>query len=115
MPLLRLYTSVDVTGSKRDELLKTLSGIVAKAIGKPESYVMVTLRQEPICMGGTIGPSAFVDVYSIGGLSRSVNRDISKQVCQLLNQQIDVPTDRVYLNFTNMDRENWGWNSSTFG
>ncbi|MDJ0766342.1 MAG: phenylpyruvate tautomerase MIF-related protein [Myxococcota bacterium] len=115
MPLLRLYTSVDVTETKRDELLKSLSGIVAKAIGKPESYVMVTLNQGPTCMGGTTEPSAFVDLRSIGGLSRSVNRDISQQVCQLLNQQVDIPTDRVYLNFTSVDRENWGWNSSTFG
>jgi phenylpyruvate tautomerase PptA (4-oxalocrotonate tautomerase family) len=43
------------------------------------------------------------------------NRKLSQQVCKLLNDSLGVPEDRVYLNFTDVEASNWGWNGSTFG
>jgi phenylpyruvate tautomerase len=115
MPLLELKTSVPVPEDEREKLLKELSQIVAGAIGKPESYVMVALSQESLCMGGEAGPAAFADIRSIGGLKPSVNQSISKQLCSLLSQRLDIPGDRVYMNFIEISAPNWGWDSSTFG
>ena len=76
---------------------------------------MVTISQAAVIMSGKQGDAAFVDIRSIGGLSHEVNRKLSQQVCKLLTDSIGVPLDRVYLNFTNMEAGNWGWNGSTFG
>ena len=113
MPLLNLKVSKDV--EKKDELLKELSKIVAECIGKPESYVMVFLEKANFCMASEIGDSAFCDVKSIGGLSASVNKEISKKVCELLQERLNIETNRVYLNFTNIKASEWGYNGSTFG
>ena len=115
MPLLKLETNVALDEKKRAALLAGLSSIAAQAIGKPEQYVMVTVQSHGLLMAGKPGDAAFVDVRSIGGLSGQVNRQLSEEVCRLLNQSLGVPSDRVYLNFTDVKAANWGWNGSTFG
>lgn len=115
MPLLKLHTSVPIPADKSDDLLKALSRITAEAIGKPESYVMVTTSEGPVCMGGEVAPGAFVNICSIGGLNGSVNRTLSKQVCDLLARELEIPGRRVYLSFNDVSGVNWGWDSSTFG
>ena len=115
MPLLKLQTSVSVTPDQRTELLGSLSKLIAHAIVKPEQYVMVTMEEGPILMSGKEGPAAFADVRGIGGLDGKVNREISQNLCVLLNKTLGISATRVYLNFTDVAPGNWGWNNSTFG
>jgi phenylpyruvate tautomerase PptA (4-oxalocrotonate tautomerase family) len=115
MPLLKLETSAALSEDKRKALLASLSKAVAETVGKPEQYVMVTADQAGMMMSGKAGDAAFVDIRSIGGLSGEVNRKLSQQVCKLLKDALGISPDRVYLNFTDVDAGNWGWNGSTFG
>jgi len=114
MPLLTLKTSILLPEDEQAPLVKELSRVVADTIGKPEQYVMVVLEEGAICMGGQCAPAAFVDVKSIGGLSRDTNQRLSAAVCDCLNAKLDLNPARVYLNFSNVSGENWGWNGSTF-
>lgn len=115
MPLLKLETTVTLSDNQRQQLLASLSKIVAETIGKPEQYVMVTIGPAAILMSGKPGNAAFVDVRSIGGLNADVNGQLSQKVCALLTQSLRVPPDRIYLNFSDVEAGNWGWNGSTFG
>jgi phenylpyruvate tautomerase len=115
MPLLKVETSVAISEEKRKALLASLSKAVAGTIGKPEQYVMVTVGQAAMLMSGNPGDAAFVDIRSIGGLTSDVNRKLSQQVCKLLSDSLGIASDRVYLNFTDVEAGNWGWSGSTFG
>ena len=115
MPLLRLETTVVLTDEKRKGLLASLSKIVAETLGKPEDYVMVTFTPAAILMSGKAGEAAFVDLRSIGGLDDDVNRQLSQKVCRLLHEILEVPQNRIYLNFTDVPAGNWGWKGETFG
>ncbi len=115
MPLLALQTSVSLSNQQRHDLLAPLSQIVAECIGKPERYVMITVTDAAMLMGGSEGPTAYADIRSIGGLSSAVNRKLSERVCALLKERLSIPPDRVYLGFTSVNAENWGWNNRTFG
>lgn len=115
MPLLKLETTVILDEAKRKTLLADLSRIVAETIGKPEEYVMVTISPTAMMMSGTSGDAAFGDVRSIGGLSETVNRQLSEKICRSLNQSLGVPPNRIYLNFSDVEAGNWGWNGQTFG
>ena len=115
MPLLKLETTVALSEEKRKSLLASLSKIVAETIGKPEQYVMVAVGQAAVLMSGDAGDAAFVDIRSIGGLSRDVNRKLSQKTCFLLNEVLGISQNRIYLNFTDVEATNWGWNGSTFG
>jgi phenylpyruvate tautomerase PptA (4-oxalocrotonate tautomerase family) len=115
MPLLKLETTVALSDDKRKALLAALSKIVAETVGKPEQYVMVTASPAAIVMSGKPGDAAFVDLRSIGGLSDRVNRQLSEKLCRLLSESLPVPSNRIYLNFTDVEAANWGWNGQTFG
>jgi phenylpyruvate tautomerase PptA (4-oxalocrotonate tautomerase family) len=115
MPLLKLETTVALPEDKRQALLASLSKIVAETIGKPQQYVMVAASQTAMQMSGVAGNAAYVEVRSIGGLGSDVNRKLSQKVCALLNNSLGVPENRIYLNFTEVEAGNWGWNGSTFG
>ena len=110
MPLLKLETSIALTDEKCASLLSALSRIVGETLGKPEEYVMVTVNQTSILISGNPGDAAFVDIRSIGGLNAAVNRQLSQKICQLLNQSLALPQNRIYLNFTDVAAQNWGWN-----
>ena len=115
MPLMSLQISDCLSDENRKELLTSISKIVAESIGKPEQYVMVSIGERAIMMSGKEGQAAFVDLRSIGGLSGEVNREISRKLCALLEESLEIPPDRVYINFTEFPAANWGWNGSTFG
>ena len=100
---------------KRKALLASLSKPIAETIGKPEQYVMVAVGHSAMLMSSNPGAAAFVDLRSIGGLTNDVNRKLSQKVCKLLNDSLGVPEDRIYLNFTEVEANNWGWNGNTFG
>ena len=115
MPLLKLETTIAMSEAQRTTLLSSLSKVVASVIGKPEQYVMITIGHSAILMSGKGGEAAFVEVRSIGGVGGEVNRKLSQQICKLLNDAVGIASDRVYLNFTDVDAGSWGWNGSTFG
>lgn len=115
MPLLKLETTVPLPDEKQKPLLAALSKAVAATIGKPEQYVMVTVSQSAMLMSGKSGDAAFVDIRSIGGLNDETNRKLSQQICTLLKDSLGIAPERIYLNFTDVEAGNWGWNGNTFG
>lgn len=115
MPLLTLQTSVTLSNQQRYDLLAPLSQIVAECLGKPERYVMVSVSTLALLMDGYDAPAAYADLRSIGGLSQAVNRKLSERICALLKERLNIPPERVYLVFTSVSAENWGWNGGTFG
>lgn len=115
MPLLTLSISTKIDDSRKEILLGQLSSMVAESLHKPEKYVMVTVEEKAIMMSGTTAPAAFVSLKSIGGISDEGNKSISKKMCDLLKEQLGIEQDRVYMNFSDVERGNWGWNGGTFG
>ena len=115
MPLLKLETTVPLPEEKEKPLLAALSKAVAGTIGKTEQYVMITVSHSAMLMSGKAADAAFVDIRSIGGLNGETNRNLSLQICKLLKDSLGIAPDRVYLNFSDVEAGNWGWNGSTFG
>jgi phenylpyruvate tautomerase PptA (4-oxalocrotonate tautomerase family) len=115
MPLLRLETSAVVPADKKEKLVLAVSKILARTTGKPEGYVMVTLGQVSGSMAGKVAPIAYADVRGIGGLTGKVNAQISKEICDLLKQELGVDPGNVYLTFTDVAAQNWGHKGGTFG
>jgi phenylpyruvate tautomerase PptA (4-oxalocrotonate tautomerase family) len=116
LPLLKLSLSLKLEDDQKASLLQSLSKVLADGLGKPENYVMVSIEDEvAIIMSGEMGPAAFADIRSIGALNDEVNKEFSNTLCTFLNEQFGIPTNRIYINYTDMDASYWGWNSSTFG
>jgi len=106
---------VRIEDARKEEILAGASKAVAEATGKPESYVMVTLQEADIAMGGEKCAAAFADVRGIGGISRETNGQISERLCKLLSDTLAIDGSKVYLTFTDVPASNWGWDGGTFG
>lgn len=115
MPYLTLSTNVNISAEQTAQLLPELSQLLVKETGKPERYVMVALAADKAMMfGGTTAPLAYVECKSIG-LSTGQAKALSASIANLLNTQLAISSDRVYIEFSNCPAEFWGWNGATFG
>ncbi len=94
--------------------LSMLSQTVADGVGKPESYVMVSLQHNPnMLFAGSAEPLAYCELKSLG-LQSSRTTDLSRQLCACLHKLYGIPAERIYIEFASPERAQWGWNSKTF-
>ncbi len=114
MPLLKIQTNAAYPAEKRSELLKEFSASVADMLGKPESYVMVSLEVTPhMVFAGEETPLAYLELKSIG-LPGDQTRAFAESLCTLVSNHLGVASDRIYIEFADAARHLWGWNGGTF-
>ena len=112
MPLI----NVRISSSKvvnPNELLKELSSELANSTGKPENYVMCLLQTDvPMTFGGSDEPCCYVEIKSIGALRPS---KMTESFCNLIQSKTEIPSNRIYIGFEDVEASNWGFNGQTFG
>ena len=114
MPYLKIQSNQAVEESKQASMLSKASTLVATELGKPESYVMVNLEPtRPMFFAGSDDPAAYHELKSIG-LSDSQTKPLSAALCQLIHENLNIPQNRIYVEFADAHRSMWGWNGSTF-
>ena len=114
MPLIELKTNVELDDVMAEDVGRALSALVAELTGKPEEYVLTMV--EPgmtLLFGGTAAPAARVTLSSIG-LPDDKTPDYSANICSFLESAMDIPGERIYISFENLERHLTGWNSKTF-
>eukprot|EP00984_Skeletonema_dohrnii_P003429 scaffold1165_cov126-Skeletonema_dohrnii-CCMP3373.AAC.3 len=112
-PSLILQTNVDL-GDKKAEIMKELSALVAKSLGKPESYVAISITDNAsMLFGGSDAPLALGCLYSLGSINMENNGKVQAGVTDAL-EAFGVSENRIYINFFDVPRENVGWNRATF-
>ncbi|NOQ63591.1 MAG: hypothetical protein GQ582_03670 [Methyloprofundus sp.] len=115
MPLIKLRTNVNVSEANTAKLMSELSQLLASETGKPERYVMVEVKGDRnMLFGGSADPVAYIECKSIG-LSTVQAKSLAKSISGVLNTQLNIGADRIYIEFSNCPAEFWGWNESTFG
>ena len=117
MPLIKVQTSVsDTAALDIDGLLKSLSASLAKHLGKSDSYVMTAFEANtPMTFGGTSDPACYVEIKSVGTMGGQKTSAMSKAFCEKLSDVLDVPANRIYIEFADAAGAMWGWNGRTFG
>ena len=117
MPLIKVQTSVAAPDqSEVNQLLKDLSASLANHLGKPESYVMTAF--EPgvaMTFAGTFDPVCYIEIKSVGTMGSNRTQAMSQEFCNTVSQALNVPSNRIYIEFADAAGAMWGWNGSTFG
>ena len=115
MPLLKIQTSVKEIENSLF-ILRKLSSEIAQIIGKPESYIMTSMENSiDMTFAGSEEPSCYVEVKSIGGLDSDNIKSISESICNILQKEIGVASNRTYIYFEDVQPHLWGWDKRTFG
>jgi phenylpyruvate tautomerase PptA (4-oxalocrotonate tautomerase family) len=114
MPFVRIETNRELSDVMVDEKMQGLSAFVAELLGKPEKYVMISIEaNKALVFGGTGDPAAFVSFQSIG-LPADRCAELSSAICNHMEQELDIPKDRIYIDFQDAARDRFGWNGGTF-
>ena len=112
MPFLSI-TSNQILDTQSAQL-ETLSKIVAEALGKPESYVMVSLQHNPdMIFAGSNTPLAYCQLKSLG-LQEAQTAALSETLCNSLHELYAIDPSRIYIEFAAPARPMWGWDKKTF-
>ncbi|WPF89470.1 phenylpyruvate tautomerase MIF-related protein [Cyanobacterium aponinum AL20118] len=116
MPLIKVQTSIaNPDQEKIKDLLKNLSNKLAKHVGKPESYVMTIFESDvPMSFAGTFDPVCYLEIKSVGTMSSSQTKTMSEDFCNIINDNLGVSKNRIYIEFADAKGYLWGWNGSTF-
>ena len=112
MPLISLKTSLPEI-EKTEELLKELSKQLSILTSKPEKYVMTLLEKNlPMTFSGNSEPCCFVEIKSIGSLKPKIMSEI---ISNVISDKTQIPLERIYINFEDIEASKWGFNGMTFG
>jgi len=121
MPVFKLVTNLTEDKVRQLEtksgvdLLEKLSKTMAACTGKPEKFVTVRIiTGERMIFGGTRDPCAQAEFNCIGKISKDENLAHSQALFSVINEVLEIPVDRMYIKFDELQRENVGWNSRTF-
>lgn len=114
MPVIKIQTNKAFSKDQTNELLPAISRKASEWLNKPEAYVQVIL-ETPTAMifAGSKAPSVLIEVRSLGFRGSSLG-EISRSLCILIHTHLNIPEDRVFINFFDIGRSNWGWNGKTF-
>ncbi len=111
MPLLDISTNTKI---KNEELLlANCSHFISTLTGKSQKFIMVKLNHSlTMNFAGTDELCAYIEIKSIGSL---VPSKMSKPICEFFSNELEIPTERIYIFFQDVDSTQWGWNKRTFG
>lgn len=114
MPYLKIQTNQSLDEAASQALLEQASQTTAKALGKPESYVMVSIHGGvAMSFAGSSEPCAYLELKSLG-LPDDQTANLSQTLCTLLAEELKLEPSRIYIEFASPERHMWGWNNATF-
>jgi phenylpyruvate tautomerase PptA (4-oxalocrotonate tautomerase family) len=114
MPYLKIQTNLPLSEKAEETILKSASGLVAKELEKPESFVMVALQGDtPMLFAGTADPVAFLELKSVGLPGRKT-KILCQALCELVEQHLGIAKERVYVKFLDVNHSMWGWKGDVF-
>jgi phenylpyruvate tautomerase PptA (4-oxalocrotonate tautomerase family) len=114
MPLALVKVSKELDSDGRKRLHKVCNDHLVRVLNKPEKYIMVIIEdKEDIFFAGTTEPAAYLEVKSIGTFTAEQTTELSNSFCSSLKEE-GIPPERVYIEFKDVQRFMWGYNSTTF-
>ena len=108
MPLIQVTSNLSLSDAEKNNALKTLSQAVAELLNKPERVVMTSWTTAKMTMAGSDAPAAFVELRALRLPSDDTER-LSKELCDRLSLAVEIRTDRIFINFVDVQPSNWGW------
>jgi phenylpyruvate tautomerase PptA (4-oxalocrotonate tautomerase family) len=114
MPYLKVQTNKSFSSKKQTSFLAECSSLLSFELGKPEKYVMTAFEPKmEMTFGGSGDPAVFFQLKSIG-LPDTKTKDLSKKFATLAEEKLEIPKDRVFIEFMDVPRGFWGWNGILF-
>ena len=115
MPCIQMKTNVVVSPESAGRIKSRLGELITNLPGKSEEWLMIALedRRPMWFRGKPDAPLAFVEVKIFGDqVDREGSEKMTAGLCALLQQELDVNTENLYVCYT--ATTHWGWNGGNF-
>ncbi|CRZ34123.1 phenylpyruvate tautomerase PptA (4-oxalocrotonate tautomerase family) [Herbinix hemicellulosilytica] len=114
MPFISTKTNVKLTDEKYDSIKKKLGKAIELIPGKSENWIMLSFEDgsKMYFKGKDDRPLAFVEVKLFGKASRDAYNNLTIEITNILNDELNIPPDCIYVKYEEVS--NWGWNGSNF-
>ena len=114
MPVLSIQTNAPQS-KVTPALVKKLVDIVADSLGKPKSFVVVHVSgSQVMSFGGGDAVAAIGRLTSIGAINKGNNEKLQANVAKILEKELGVASDKLYITLEDVAPVNIGWKHSTF-
>ena len=114
MPFISTKVNRPIPPEKEAKLKAGLGEAIALIRGKSEQWLMLEFRDN--CRlwfrGENDDPIAMVNVEIFGTASPSDCERLTAKICELLNAELGIAADHVYVNYAFSTC--WGWNGANF-
>lgn len=114
VPYIGTRTTVSISAEKEEIIKKRLGEAIAAIPGKSEKWLMCEFADN--CRlwfaGDNSKPTAYVNVKIFGGADSHACEKLTGIICDILGEELSVPSDRVYVTYSAFD--DWGWNGANF-
>lgn len=112
MPYIDSKVTVSLSDGERECLKKELGKIVNDIPGKSEKFLMIGFQDNYSLYfkGEKLDYGAFVEVKLFGRVSEDSLKKVTREICDLYNDKLNIPPKSIYVKFEEVDT--WGWNGS---
>ena len=114
MPFIHVQVSTPLSKEKETGLKCLLGDAITILPHKTERYLMLRFSGEchMYFAGDKTRPVAMVDVSIFGKTEPAALEEFTQRVCDIMEDELAIPPDRVYVKYTECDR--WGFNGANF-
>ena len=114
MPFIDLKTSAKINESTEALLRSEFGKIITLIPGKSEAWLMLNFTdcERMAFRGNADADTAIVSVDLLGGASDKAYDDMTRAICNAVNQILGVPYDRIYVKYSEF--EHWGFAGENF-
>lgn len=113
MPMIEVKIAQALTGEEENFLQKGLTVGMREIFGKPEEYIMVSVRQEALYLGTSkLDKGAFIAVRMMGAIDREKAKTYTARATDTLKMVFGIDPANVYITFETV--ATWGWKNGLF-
>ena len=114
MPYFKIETNQKLDNAGAEKLSKDMSSFLSGLLGKPERVIMVSVYHSvTMTFNENTLPAAYVEMKSIG-LTEDQCPEYALSICEFFETALDIPADRIYIDFAAINGKMFGWNKQTF-
>ena len=110
MPLINIFTSTNVYDKKK--IIEEITILISSLTNKSKKFVMAKLEDNSCMYFDDESPCCFLEIKSIGAINTS---EMTGPICDFIYEKLEIPKNKIYINFEDVPAPLWGWNGKTFG
>ena len=114
MPYLIFKSNIKLSEEKRKQLFSDFKEFIINDLGKSEQSIMLACQDNiSMVFAGTDDPLAFIELRSLR-LPEEKTKHLSRAISELVKHNLEIPPERIFVNFFNVPPHMWGYKGSTF-